>query len=106
MLSKPNSKRWQSIGVLMLVSALGAIGLRACWPKLAEPLCKLETFAGTYSLQTLGYPGQRIIRRGIRVGLALRCKQLWMGHHSIETSTLEQRQRFLAKVEQRFATVK
>ena len=44
------------------------------------------------ALQTLGYPGQRLIRRCIRVGLALRCKQVWMGQHSIETSTLEQRQ--------------
>ena len=56
-------------------------------------------------LQTLGYPGQRVIKRGVRVGLALRCKQIWMSLHSVETSTLAQRERFLAKVETRFAAV-
>lgn len=56
-------------------------------------------------LQLLGYPGQRVIKRGIRVGLAPRCKQLWLSLHSIEKSTLEQRKRFLEKVERQFAAV-
>jgi putative NADPH-quinone reductase len=56
-------------------------------------------------LQTLGYPGQRVIKRCIRVGLALRCKQLWLSLHSMETATPAQRERFLAKVETRFAAV-
>lgn len=58
-----------------------------------------------FALQALGYPGQRLIKRCIRVGLAARCKQLWLGQHSIEDSTLDQRQRFLAKVEQQFGRV-
>ncbi len=58
------------------------------------------------ALQLLGYPGQRVIKRGIRVGLALRCRQLWLSLHSMETATLERRQRFLAKVEKRFASVR
>ncbi len=57
-------------------------------------------------LQLLGYPGQRTIKRGIRVGLAVRCKQLWLSLHSIETTTLDKRQRFLAKVEQQFGNVR
>lgn len=56
-------------------------------------------------LQLLGYPGQRTIKRCIRVGLAVRCKQLWLSLHSIETTTLERRQRFLMKVEQQFGNV-
>ena len=59
-----------------------------------------------FALQALGYPGQRIIKRGIRVGLAVRCKQLWLSLHSIETSTLERRQRFLAKVEQQYGNIR
>jgi putative NADPH-quinone reductase len=59
-----------------------------------------------FVLQVLGYPGQRIIKRGIRVGLAVRCKQLWLSLHSIETSTPDRRQRFLAKVEQQFSNVR
>lgn len=58
------------------------------------------------ALQFLGYPGQRVIKRGIRVGLALRCKQLWLGLHSMETATVEQRRRFLTTVERRFAGVR
>lgn len=58
------------------------------------------------ALQALGFPAQRTIKRGIRVGLALRCEQVWMGLHSIENSTVERRQRFLAKVERRFGRVK
>jgi NAD(P)H dehydrogenase (quinone) len=57
-------------------------------------------------LQLLGFPGQRIIKRGIRVGLALRCRQLWLGLHSMETATAERRRRFLATVERRFAAVR
>ena len=58
-----------------------------------------------YALQVLGYPGQRMIKRCIRVGTAFRCRQLWLALHSIENSSLEQRQRFLAKVERRFAEI-
>ena len=58
------------------------------------------------ALQVLGYPGQRTIKRGIRVGVAARCKHLWLSIHSIETSSLEQRQHFLAKVEKQFSGVR
>lgn len=57
------------------------------------------------ALQVLGYPGQRTIKRGIRVGVAARCKHLWLSVHSIETSTLERRRRFLLKVEKQFSSV-
>jgi NAD(P)H dehydrogenase (quinone) len=57
-------------------------------------------------LQVLGFPGQRTIKRGIRVGLALRCKQLWLSLHDIDATTLERRQRFLAKVQQQFSNVR
>ena len=46
-----------------------------------------------------------VIKRCIRVGLALRCKQLWLSLHSMETATLAQRERFLTTVQTRFAAV-
>jgi NAD(P)H dehydrogenase (quinone) len=59
-----------------------------------------------YALQVLGYPGQRTIKRGIRVGLAVRCRQLWLSLHAIDTSTLQQRERFLLKVERQFGSIR
>jgi NAD(P)H dehydrogenase (quinone) len=58
------------------------------------------------ALQVLGFPGQRTIKRGIRVGLAARCRHVWLALHAIDTTTPERRQRFLAMVERRFSTVR
>ncbi len=57
-------------------------------------------------LQLLGFPGQRVIKRCIRVGLAPRCEQIWMALHSIEKSSVERRVAFLERVERRFARVR
>ena len=58
------------------------------------------------ALQVLGFPGQRTITRGIRVGLAARCRHLWLALHAIDTTTRERRERFLVTVERRFAMVR
>lgn len=57
-------------------------------------------------LQLLGYPGQRLIKRCVRVGMAPRCEHIWMALHSIEKSTLQRRERFLADVGRRFSRVR
>jgi putative NADPH-quinone reductase len=58
------------------------------------------------ALQILGFPGQRVIKRCIRVGLAPRAEQIWMSLHKIETSTHARRVRFLDNIERRFARVR
>jgi putative NADPH-quinone reductase len=53
-----------------------------------------------------GSPGKRLIRRALRLGFAVRCKNLWLCIHSMETNTQAQRARHLDRVERRFARVR
>lgn len=53
-----------------------------------------------------GFPGKRLIRRAIRLGFAVRCKNLWLCIHSMETNTHAQRARHLERIERRFARVR
>ncbi|MEZ4381137.1 MAG: NAD(P)H-dependent oxidoreductase [Nannocystaceae bacterium] len=53
-----------------------------------------------------GFPGKRLIRRVIRLGFAVRCKNLWLCIHSMETNTHAQRARHLERIERRFARVR
>ena len=53
-----------------------------------------------------GFPGKRLLRRAIRLGFAVRCKNLWLCIHSMETNTHAQRARHLERIERRFARVR
>ena len=66
------------------------------------------TTAGTpwWVMAAAGSPGKRLLRRSIRLGYAVRCTNLWLCLHSMETVTQAQRARHLARVERRFARVR
>lgn len=50
-----------------------------------------------------GFPGKRLLRRALRLGFALRCQNLWLCLHGMETNTHAERVRHLDRVERRFA---
>jgi NAD(P)H dehydrogenase (quinone) len=45
--------------------------------------------------------GRRTLTRALRLNTGLRTRRQWMGLYAIDTATAEQRERFLARVEQR-----
>ena len=45
--------------------------------------------------------GRRTLTRALRLNTGLRTRRTWLGLYSIDTATTEQRERFLARVEQR-----
>lgn len=49
--------------------------------------------------------GRRILTRALRLSCGLRVRTTWLGLYAIDTSTLGQRQAFLARVEQKMATL-
>ncbi|MCA9713735.1 MAG: NAD(P)H-dependent oxidoreductase [Myxococcales bacterium] len=53
-----------------------------------------------------GFPGKRLIRRAIRLGFSIRCENIWLCLHGMETNTHAQRARHLERVERRFARVR
>jgi len=53
----------------------------------------------------IGHPGRRTITRGIRALCATRCKTFFMAHYLMDSSTVETRRAFLAKVRKKLAAV-
>ncbi len=49
--------------------------------------------------------GRRIISRALRMSCGLRVRVSWLGLYAIDTATAAQRQAFLARVEQKMATM-
>lgn len=66
------------------------------------------TSTGTpwWVMAAAGFPGKRLIRRALRLGFAIRCENLWLCLHGMETNTQAQRARHLDRVERRFARVR
>jgi putative NADPH-quinone reductase len=66
------------------------------------------TSTGTpwWLMAAAGFPGKRLIRRALRLGFAVRCQNLWLCIHSMETNTHAQRARHLERIERRFARVR
>lgn len=50
--------------------------------------------------------GRRIISRALRMSCGLRVRVSWLGLYAIDTATAAQRQAFLARVEQKMATMR
>jgi putative NADPH-quinone reductase len=48
--------------------------------------------------QLVGAPGRSLVRRGLRMLLAPRCRTLWLAHYRMDTSTPESRARFRERV--------
>jgi putative NADPH-quinone reductase len=53
----------------------------------------------------MGAPGRRILLRGLRPLVSPRCRTRWLALHKMDSSTPEQRERFLLKVKSTMAKV-
>lgn len=51
----------------------------------------------------IGHPGRKTILRGIRALCGVRCRTVFMAHYRMDSSTLESRAAYLAKVRKRLA---
>jgi NAD(P)H dehydrogenase (quinone) len=53
----------------------------------------------------MGEPGRRMLIRGLRPLLAPRCTRVWMALHEMDSTTPQQRSRFLARVQRRLSSL-
>lgn len=53
----------------------------------------------------MGAPGRKVILRGLRACLNLRCRTFWLALHGMDGTTAAQRARFLTRVRRRIARI-
>jgi NAD(P)H dehydrogenase (quinone) len=67
-------------------------------------LVGISTYGSPRWFTTLtGDGGRRLVTRALRMLCARRCRTRWFGLHSMDTSTPQQRQAFLTRIEQELA---